>query len=115
MIGETPDGAYFRLVADALQPGAGGVDGGGRGARRVLRIEGQQQNARAALGLEAGKRSRNRRLTVTHRVVDHHAMPGLTEKTAQQLGLPLDIHLQRRASRQSTPTRTFRPTVAVGC
>jgi hypothetical protein len=93
MIGKTPDGAYFRLVAYPLQPGTGRVEGAGGGAGGVLWIEGQQQNAAAAFGLEAGKGCRNRRLTVAHRVVDQHPLPGLPEKTSQQLGLAFDMNL----------------------
>ena len=82
VFGKTPDGADFRLVAQRGRPAESSIEGCGRGACGVLRVERQQQDAVAALGLEPAKCGRDRRLPVAHGVFDDDLLPGLAKQAA---------------------------------
>ena len=69
----------------------------GRGRARVLRVQGQDQDARRAFGLERIEFAGNRRTAIAHGVAHQHVVPGLAQPAAQQQRLARGPMRQRRA------------------
>jgi hypothetical protein len=98
VVAEAAHVADFRQVAPVAQAVGDFVDDGCGGAGGVLRVERDDQDARAAGGAHGVELAADRRLAVAHGPAHVElALACVGEKAGQQLGLLFGVDLERRA------------------